>query len=144
MLAEICKEVGLPFVHSMQYSDPVCNPCGWKIRNLGQLYQFIKATSKASTPVILDTSDKGSPPWRKSSIRGQRSHPRSKVPRRLSKANQESLSPFFSWRKLKNLKALLSRNKELYASKEVKEKQTKPTSWAQHGTTLQENITFTE
>ena len=66
MLAEICKEVGLPFVHSMQYSDPVCNPCGWKIRNLGQLYQFIKATSKASTPVILDTSDKGSPPWRKS------------------------------------------------------------------------------
>ena len=78
------------------------------------------------------------------SIRGQRSHPRSKVPRRLPKANQESLSPFFSWRKLKNLKALLSRNKELYASKEVKEKQTKPTSWAQHGTTLQENITFTE
>ena len=40
------------------------------------------------------------------SIRGQLSHPRSKVPRRLLKANQESLSHFLFWRKLKNLKAL--------------------------------------
>ena len=39
------------------------------------------------------------------SIRGQQSHPRSKVPRRLLKANQESLSHFLFWRKLKNLKA---------------------------------------
>lgn len=32
--AEICKEVGLPLVQdSMQYSDRVCNPFGWKIRN---------------------------------------------------------------------------------------------------------------
>ena len=38
------------------------------------------------------------------SIRGQQSHPRSKVPRRLLKANQESLSPFLFWRRLKNLK----------------------------------------
>ena len=46
------------------------------------------------------------------SIRGQQSHPRSKVPRRLLKANQGSLSPFLFWRKLKNLNA----------SKELKEK----------------------
>ena len=69
---EIWKEVVLPFVHFMQYSDRVCNPCGWKIRNLGQFYRFIKAviTATARTPVkstkhTLDTSDKASPAWRK-------------------------------------------------------------------------------
>ena len=74
MSAEICQELGLPFVHFIQYSDRVCNPCGRKIRNLGQFYQYIKAanTSTARTPVIksskytLDTSDKASPAWRKS------------------------------------------------------------------------------
>ena len=73
VLAEICKEVGLPFVHFMQYSDQFCNPCGRKIRNLGKFYQFIKAaiTSTASSPVkstkhTLDMSDKASPAWRKS------------------------------------------------------------------------------
>ena len=53
------------------------------------------------------------------SIRGQQSHPRSKVPRWLLKANQESLSPFLFWIKLKNLKALFSLT---LTSKEVKEK----------------------
>ena len=48
--AEICKEVGLPFVHFMQYSDRVCNPCGRKIHNLDQFYQFIKAAI-TSTPL---------------------------------------------------------------------------------------------
>ena len=34
LLAEIYKEVGLLLVQdSMQYSDRVCNPFGWKIRN---------------------------------------------------------------------------------------------------------------
>ena len=64
----------LPFVHFIQYSDRVCNPCGRKIRNLGQFYQFIEAanTSTARTPVIksskytVDTSDKASPARRKS------------------------------------------------------------------------------
>ena len=71
--AEICNEVGLPFFHFMQLSDRVCNPCGRKIRNLGQSYQFIKPaiTSTASTPVktskhTVDTSDKASPAGRKS------------------------------------------------------------------------------
>ena len=71
--AEICIEVGLPFVHFMQYSDPVCNPCGRKIRILSQFYHFIKTanTSTASTPVksskhTLAPSDKASPAWRKS------------------------------------------------------------------------------
>ena len=50
----------------------VCNPCGRKIRNLGQLYHFVKsATTTTSTPVKtskrnLDMPDKASPPWRKS------------------------------------------------------------------------------
>ena len=51
------------------------------------------------------------------SIRGQESHPRSKVPRRLLKANQESLTPFLFWRKLKSLKVLFSL---ILTSKEVK------------------------
>ena len=45
-------------------------------------------------------------------------HPRSKVPRRLLKVNQERLSSFLFWRKLKNLKALFSL---ILTSKEVKE-----------------------
>ena len=57
----------------MQYSDRVCNPCGRKIRILGQFYHFIKTanTSTTSTPVksskhTLAPSDKASPAWRKS------------------------------------------------------------------------------
>ena len=74
VLAEICKEVGLPLVQdSRQYSDRVCNPCGRKIRNWGQLHQLIRTaiTSAESTPVksskrTLDTPDKASPTCRKS------------------------------------------------------------------------------
>ena len=76
------------------------------------------------------------------SIRGQLSHPRSKVPSRLLKANKESLFHFLFWRKLRNLKALFSL---ILTSKEVKENAFATatlTSWAQCDTTLQENITF--
>ena len=74
VLSEICRQVGLPLTQdSAKYSDRVCNPCGRKIRNLGQLYQFVKkaATATTSTPVktskrTLDTPEKASPPWRKS------------------------------------------------------------------------------
>ena len=52
------------------------------------------------------------------SLRGQQTNPRSKVPRRLLKANQESLSPFLFWRRLKNLKGLFSL---ILTSKEVKQ-----------------------
>ena len=101
------------FFHFMQYSYRVCNPCGRKIRNLGQFYQFIKTanTSKANTPVraanILLTcrtkpAQHGENQNLSMSIHGHQSHPRSKVPRRLRKANQESLSPFLFWRKLKS------------------------------------------
>ena len=125
VLAEICKEVGLPFVHFMQYSDRFCNPCGRNIRHLGQFYQFIKATNTSmattlvkSTKHTLDRSDKASQHGENQNlsvlIRGQQSHPRSKVPRRL--LNQESLSPFLFWRKLKNLKASFSL---ILTSKEV-------------------------
>ena len=72
------------------------------------------------------------------SIREQLSHPRSKVPRRLLKANQESLSHFLFWRKLKNLKA--------FDLKKVKENAFPTTltswtrGWTQRDTTLQEHI----
>ena len=74
VLNEVCRQVGLPLTQdSSKYSDRVCNPCGRKIRNLGQLYQFVKkaATVATSTPVktskrTLDTPEKASPPWRKS------------------------------------------------------------------------------
>ena len=73
-LSEICSEVGLPFMQdSLRFSDRVCNPCGWKIRNLGQLYEFVKAanTSLTDTPIqrskgTLATPEKASPSWRKS------------------------------------------------------------------------------
>lgn len=40
----------LPLVYdSLRFSDRVCNPGGWKIRSLGQLYQFVKATSLTGT-----------------------------------------------------------------------------------------------
>ena len=101
------------FISCRQHSDRVCNPCGRKIRNLGQFYQFIKTanTSKANTPVraanILLTcrtkpAQHGENQNLSMSIHGHQSHPRSKVPRRLRKANQESLSPFLFWRKLKS------------------------------------------
>ena len=120
----------------MQYSYRVCNPCGRKIRILGKFCHFIKTanTSTASIPrlrtanILLPRRTKPAQHEENQnsslSIRGQQSHSRSVVPRRLLKANQESLSPSLCWRKLKNLKALFS----LIL-------QTKLTSWAQGDTT---------
>ena len=77
VLANICRQVGLELTQDSQvFSDRVCNPCGRKIQNLGQLYQFLKAgTSKtASTPSKstgkrdLDTPEKASSSWRKSKV----------------------------------------------------------------------------
>ena len=128
--AEICKEVGWPFFHFMQYSYWFCNPCGRKIRNLGQFYQFIKTANihprqvprLRAANILLTRRTKpaqhGENQNPSVSIRGQQSHPRSKVPRRLLKANQESLSPFLFWRRLKNLKGLFSL---ILTSKEVKQ-----------------------
>ena len=72
-MSEIVRQVGFSLVQdSSRFSDRVCNPCGRKIRNLGQLYHFVKnATTTKSTPVKtskrnLDTPDKASPPWGKS------------------------------------------------------------------------------
>ena len=73
-LSKICSQVGLPFVQdSLLFSDRVCNPCGWKISNLGQLYEFVKAanTSLRVTPIqrskrTLATPEKASPSRRKS------------------------------------------------------------------------------
>ena len=72
VLADICSQVGLKLLQNSLVSDRVCNPCGRKIRNLGQLFQLVKAAiQSASTPVksqkrALDTPDKASPSWRKS------------------------------------------------------------------------------
>ena len=102
----------------MQYSDRVCNPCGRKIRNFGQFYQFIRAaiTSMASTQlraakILLTRRTKPAQHEENQnllvSIHEQLNHPRSKVPYRLLKANQESLTPFLFWRKLKKPKSLI-------------------------------------
>jgi hypothetical protein len=75
ILAEICKDVGIPVERdNSKYSDKVCNPCARKIRNLGNLYHFVKG-SIVQTPVkgqtavygkrSLETPDKKSPSWRK-------------------------------------------------------------------------------
>ena len=139
----------------MQYSYRVCNPCGRKIHNLNQFYQFIKYKAAiTSTPLPrlraanihlarrTKPAQHGENQNPSVSIRGQLSHPRSKVPSQLLKANEESLFHFLFWRKLRNLKALFSL---ILTSKEVKENAFATatlTSWAQCDTTFQENITF--
>ena len=73
-LSKICSQIRLPFVQdSLGFSDHVYNPCGQKICNLGQLYEFVKAanTSLTGTPIqkskqTLTTPEKASPSWRKS------------------------------------------------------------------------------
>ena len=76
MLAEICEEVGLPLVQdSMQHSDWVCKPCGWKIHNLGQFYHFTilklqlhpqQVPRLRVANITRDMLDKASLAWRKS------------------------------------------------------------------------------
>lgn len=49
-LSKICSQVGLPLVqNSLRFFDRVCNQCGRKIRNLGHLYQFVKAATSKYT-----------------------------------------------------------------------------------------------
>ena len=142
----------MPFVHFMQYSDRFCNPCGRNIRNLGKFYQFIKAAllhprqvAWLRAPNILLTcrtkqAQHGENQNPSMLMRGQLSHPRSKVPRWL--LNQESLSPLLFWRKLKNLKALFSlilTSKEVQENGFAKKKPAGPSVIQ-----LQENITFTD
>ena len=76
VLAEVCSRVGLVLLHDpATYSDRVCNPCGRKIRSLGQLFQFVKAGTtptlnsiSTSTKRTLATPEKASPSWRKSKV----------------------------------------------------------------------------
>ncbi|XP_068712213.1 uncharacterized protein [Montipora foliosa] len=100
VLGNICRQVGLELIQDSQvFSDRVCNPCGRKIRNLGQLYQFVKAgTSKtASTPSKssgkrdLDTPEKASPSWRKSKVVRVHS-PAAKTPLREVNMSRKSLA----------------------------------------------------
>lgn len=100
VLANICRQVGLEFIQDSQvFSDRVCNSCGRKIRNLGQLYQFVKAaTSKtASTPSKrsgkrdLDTPEKASPSWRRSKVVRVNS-PAPKTPLREANTSRKSLT----------------------------------------------------
>ena len=94
VLAEVCSRVGLVFLHDpVIYSDRVCNPCGRKIRSLGQLFEFVKA---GTTPLKARSEH-----WqlrRKRALRGEnqklleliRQQPRPY--RRNQLANQENLS----------------------------------------------------
>ena len=100
VLANICRQVGLEFIQDSQvFSDRVCNLCGRKIRNLGQLYQFVKAgnSKTASTPSKssgkrdLDTPEKASPSWRKSKVVRVNS-PAPKTPLREANTSRKSLT----------------------------------------------------
>lgn len=84
---------------SQVFSDRVCNPCGHKIRNLGQLYQLVKAgasktattPSKGSGKRELDTPKKASPSWRRSKV--VRIHsPAAKTPLREINTSRKSLA----------------------------------------------------
>ena len=76
MLAEVCSRVGLVLLRDPAiYSDRVCNPCGRKIRSLGQLFEFVKAGTtptlnsvSKSTKRTPATPEKASPSWRKSKV----------------------------------------------------------------------------
>lgn len=76
VLAEVCSRVGLVLLHDpATYSDRVCNPCGRKIRSLGQLFEFVKVDTtptvnsvSKSTKRTLATPEKASPSWRKSKL----------------------------------------------------------------------------
>ena len=76
MLAEVCSRVGLVLLRDPAiYSDRVCNPCGPKIRSLGQLFEFVKAGTtptlnyvSKSTKRTPATPEKASPSWRKSKV----------------------------------------------------------------------------
>ena len=76
VLAEVCSRVGLVLLHDpATYSDRVCNPCGRKIRSLGQLFEFVKVGTtptvnsvSKSTKRTMATPEKASPSWRKSKL----------------------------------------------------------------------------
>ena len=76
MLAEVCSRVGLALLRDLAiYSDRVCNPCGRKIRSLGQLFEFVKAGTtptlnsvSKSTKRTPATPEKASPSRRKSKV----------------------------------------------------------------------------
>ena len=79
------------FVSCRQHSDRACNPCGRKIRNLGQFYQFIKTANTAtasktvrSSKHTLDMSDKASPAWRKPKSEGSTSATKGKSRKSLA------------------------------------------------------------
>lgn len=73
VLANICEEVGLTIAKNNNCSERCCNPCARKIRNLGQLYSFVKSKVYVTTTPLksqgkrpLETPDKSSPSWRRS------------------------------------------------------------------------------
>ena len=130
--AEICKEVGLPFFFFFFIS---CNILIGSVTYVaGKFVTWASFTSSLKLQIhpqheprlraanILLTrrtkpAQHGENQNPSVSIRGQQSHPRSKVPRRLLKANQESLSPSLFWTKLKKPISLSL----ILTSKKVKE-----------------------
>lgn len=95
VLAEVCSRVGLVLLHDpATYSDRVCNPCGRKIRSLGQLFEFVKAGTtptlnsvSTSTKHTLATPEKASPSWRKSKVVRVNS-PTAKTPQSAGKSRK--------------------------------------------------------
>ena len=101
-MSEICSQVGLDIVRDPQCSDRVCNPCGRKIRNLGQLFEFVKGgtTSQVQTAAkslkrALNTPEKASPSWRKSKL-GRLGSPTGKSPLKEGNSSKSRKSLAFN------------------------------------------------
>ena len=70
VLANVCRDVGIPIPKDSSKSNKVCNPCGRKIRNLGTLYDFVRGRVRVEeesnrSKRQLKTPDKQIPSWRK-------------------------------------------------------------------------------
>ena len=56
ILADACESIGFKLVRSKNLSDRVCRPCGNKIRNAFELYNFVKkavSLSQAKEEIIV-------------------------------------------------------------------------------------------
>ena len=59
ILADICRVVGVEVVENSQlYSDCVCNPCAWKIRHLGTLFELIQSAVTQTPPKLAENLSK--------------------------------------------------------------------------------------
>ena len=68
VLSDICQSVSIILPRNPAHSEFVCNPCGRKIRNLGELFKFVNdrfvqvhGTAKTKRPLL---TPKNSPEYK--------------------------------------------------------------------------------